>query len=209
MRHLRLLVVIVFLVLVALTGTAVLHGRALSDDSAVNPLQAMRLDTCNGRLCFMQLVPGVTTWDEAKQVLANYMLRDDGDHFHSQVDGLQIRVDGGEYGSEIRRVDIQSSGQAGSSFSVPFSEIIRQFGTPCSVGEVRSQGGGLLLIYPSFQLSVSTEESGRLSPDSMVSGITLQGDSSGDLCNGYDPYSTPWRGFASVDFYEAQLRIDR
>jgi hypothetical protein len=237
MRHLRLLVVTIFLVLIALTGTAVLHGRALAPESSGHAMQAMGLDACNGRLCFMQLVPGVTTMDDAKQTLRQYIYRDDGGDFHSQIGNLQIRVEG-SYGSEISNVQIDTSSGAGSSFSVPLSEIIEQFGTPCYVstsqygygyGYSSGYANGynqsyaangpayspaverLSLIYPSFVLEVNTEETGRLSLDSMVSGITLQSGSGGssNLCEGYSGFGIPWRGFASANVYLAQSQVDQ
>ena len=207
MKHVRLLVIMVFLILAALSGTAVLVGRAHADEGPSNALQTMGLDACNGKLCFMQLVPGVTTMEQARQAMASYMFRDDGGDFHSRVGGFEVRIDG-EDGSGIQHVDIQAPANSGPS-SVPFSEIIRQFGTPCYVSQVMSYDGSIVLTYPSFQLHVAIEEQGRLSLDSTISGVTLADAPTGNLCDGDDPYGTPWRGFASANIYEAQNQFDR
>ena len=84
MKLLRWLIVTVFLILTAVTGTIVLHGRGLPE-VRTDQLQAMGVDTCEGKLCFMQVIPGVTTWNEAHRALSNYITRDEGDHFHGQV----------------------------------------------------------------------------------------------------------------------------
>jgi hypothetical protein len=212
MKHLKLFVMIVFLLLVALTGTAMLYGRALAADGMTSPLLAMGIDNCDGKLCFMQVVPGITTRYEALEAMRGKNIRDEGNHFHANVPGLAIRVDAEDYDEPVRRVDIQSSGGPGSGFSVPFRQLIEQFGTPCfvSVNEGRSGSRVLSLTYPSFTVQIYGEDD-RLSLNSEITGITIQNSSgTSNLCQGmYSYYGTPWRGFASVDVYEAESYRDR
>ncbi len=209
MKFLRWFVVIIFLMLTAVTGTIVLHGRGLPGVRTDN-LQAMGVDTCVGKLCFMQVIPGVTTWNQAIDALDKYITRDEGDHFHGQVGDYEIRVAGGWSGETVTQVEVQNYRNSRTSPVVPFREIIAQFGTPCYVSISGTRTPGLLLTYPTFRLSISTEER-RLSLDSPIAGITLVdvSDSGGDLCVGAAQSGIPWRGFASVELYEALERFDR
>ena len=209
MKRLRWLIVTVFLILTAVTGTIVLHGRGLPG-VRTDQLQAMGVDTCEGKLCFMQVIPGVTTWNEAHRALANYITRDEGDHFHGQVGDYEIRVEGGWSDTTITRVDVQNYRNSPTATVVPFSEVIAQFGTPCYVSVTGARMRGLTLTYPTFRLSISTEER-RLSFDSPIQGITLVDvvASNGNLCAGAAASGIPWRGFASVELYEALEGFDR
>jgi hypothetical protein len=209
MKPLRWLVVIIFLILTAVTGTIVLHGRGLPE-VRTDQLQAMGVDTCEGKLCFMNVVPGVTTWSEAHKALADYITRDEGDHFHGQVGDYEIRVEGGWSDDTITRVDVQNYRNMRTSPVVQFKEVIAQFGTPCYVSVSGARIRGLTLTYPTFRLSISTEER-RLSLDSPIQGITLVDvvGSNGNLCAGGATSGIPWRGFASVELYEALEGFDR
>ena len=81
-----------------------------------------------------------------------------------------------------------------------------QFGTPCyvSVNAGRSGTRVLSLTYPSFTVQIMSEEE-RLSPDSIIAGVTIQNANGlANSCDSNYGYGVPWRGFASVDVYEAE-----
>ena len=189
--------------LLILAGTAVVYGYMLPAAPS-GAVQATGLDTCDGKLCLFHIVPGLTSYSEAKQVLTEHITRDEGDHFHGQIGELALRVAMDSTGQQIREIDVQSSSSNQTSLSVRFGKLIEQFGTPCYVADVRAGDGGIDLAYPSFRVWVLPVE-GHLALDSPIGGIILLSGSdmsaNNRSCSKTDA-GIPWRGFASMQFYQ-------
>src|SRR5258708_15295855 len=159
--------------LLILAGTAVVYGYTLPAVPS-GAVRATGLDTCNGNLCMFDIVPGLTSYSEAKQVLTEHITRDEGDHFHGQIGELALRVAMDSSGQQIREIDVQSSNSNQNSLAVRFDQLIEQFGTPCYVADVRSGDGGIDLAYPSFRVWVLPVE-GHLTLNSPIGGRILSG----------------------------------
>lgn len=192
----------VFILLMALMGSAVVYGHTLPTAPIVGAASA-GLGICGGKLCLLQISPGSTSYSAAKQILADHISRDEQDHFHGQVGDLAVRVAMDSTGLQIREVDVQTSANPQGSPSVSLSTIIEQFGTPCYVAYVRSGSVGIDLAYPSFIVSVRADQE-HVTLNSPVSGITLANNSDLSANNrscGSGTTGIPWRGFASLQLY--------
>jgi hypothetical protein len=197
MRYLRLIPMVLFLLFAVLAGSAVLYGRTLAAPPAGN-FQSVGLDTCDNKLCLFHVTPGITSYDEAKNVLASYITRDESNHFHGQIGALQLRVETDETGTQTRVVDVQSPRSSPDALSLRFSQFIQQYGTPCYVSTVMAGEDSLVMVYPSFRVVVLASEN-HISLNSAIGGITLVNDS--DACSGVNG-AIPWRGFASLQSYQ-------
>lgn len=207
MRRLKWVPIILCLLLIALAGIAVIYGRTLPSVSS-GGVQAAGLDVCDGKLCLLHIVPGTTSYHEAKQTLAEYITRDEGDHFHGQMGEFALRVTMDSTGVQIREVDVQGSSNNRYSRAIPFSKIIDQFGIPCNVIDIRPGNGGIDLAYPSFRVWVLPDQN-HITLQSPIGGITLADGSDLSLDNrSCDNIVSgmPWRGFASLQLYQALQR---
>lgn len=207
MKYLKWVPLVLFLLLFVLTGVVV--ARARSNTVTVSEtFPAVGLDVCGGKRCLFQIVPGSTTYDQAMQTMSENITRDQGDHFHGHIGGVEIRVQSDYNGSQITRIDVTSYGGGQSATGLRFGQIIEQFGLPCYVIDVRRGVDGLIVAYPSFTLQVLAVQ-GRIALESPIGGITLS--DSGNLgienkvCRDSTTYgATPWRGFAALHVYEDQ-----
>lgn len=202
MKRVGWIAIAVYCLLLVLAGTAVVYGYTLPF-APTGAVRAAGLDTCNGKLCMFDLVPGQTSYSQAKQVLTDHITRDEGDHFHGQIGELALRVAIDDTGQQIREIDVQSSNSQ-PSLSVRFGKMIEQFGTPCYVADVRSGDGGIDLAYPSFRVWVLPVD-GYLSLDSHIGGIILLNGSNMSAVNracDKAAVGIPWRGFASMQYYQ-------
>src|SRR5258708_21455001 len=115
--------------LLILAGTAVVYGYTLPAAPS-GAVRATGLDTCDGKLCMFHIVPGLTSYSEAKQVLTEHITRDEGDHFHGQIGELPLRVAMDPTRQQIHEIDVKSSSSNQISNSVRLGKLIEQFGTP-------------------------------------------------------------------------------
>jgi len=211
MKYLKWVPLVLFLLLTVLTGIVVARARSVIVAGS-ETFPTVGLDICGGKRCLFQIVPGSTTYDEAMQAMSENITRDQGDHFHGHIGGVEIRVQSDYNGLQITRVDVTSSGGGQSATGLRFGQIIEQFGLPCYVIDVRRGVDGLIVAYPSFTLQVLAINE-RISPESPIGGITLS--DSGNLgvenkvCRDNMMYAIPWRGFAALHVYEAQGWIER
>lgn len=200
MSRLKWVPVIVGVLLFVLTGTTVLYGRGLPVSGDGDQFTATWLNMCGQRLCLYKVTPGTTTWSEAKVALADYITRDMGDHFHGRAANREIRVEVALDGDLISRIDVQES--LSNLSPISFSQVIAQYGMPCSVDGVTYRNDGLVLNYPSFKVLIIAKDS-RITPESLVGGVTLTSislDPANRSCTDV-PDMARWRGFTSLYFY--------
>src|SRR5260221_8285240 len=131
MRSLSWVAIILCIIMFVVTGTVLAYGRSLPIPPSSPQLPAVGLDVCDKKFCLFNVTPGLTTWDEATHVLAQYITRNEENHFHGRVGVLDLRVEIGSNGSQIGRIDVQQSTSQPPSDSLRFSQIIQQFGMPC------------------------------------------------------------------------------
>lgn len=209
MRYLKWVPLVLFVLLFVLTGVVVARARSLPI-AVSQTFPAVGLDNCGGKRCLFQIVPGSTSYDEAMQALAENITRDQGDHFHGHIGGVEIRVQSDYNGSQITRVDVTGLRNGQSSVGLRFGQIIEQFGLPCYVLDVRRGVDGLVVAYPSFTLWVLAVQD-RITPESPIGGITLSDDGNLGVDNKVcrEMYgATPWRGFAALHVYEGLSWIE-
>ncbi len=207
MNRLGLLVIVLFLLFAMLVGGTVVYSRSLPVPDANSPLSPIYVDSCGNALCFLGIQPGVTAWHAAKTNLRGYVYRDDGEDFHGTVGSVDFRVQVDGSGGGIANVQVQASRNFGSFSEISLQQLVEQFGVPCYVNGIGPNGGDLLLMYPSFEVRVSTPD-GHLSLESKIGSLTLLdntgADAQGNSCNRYDDsVKGPWLGFASVERYMA------
>jgi hypothetical protein len=203
MKYLKWVPVVLFVLLFVLTGVVVARARSLPI-AVSETFPAVGLDNCGGKRCLFQIVPGSTSYDEAMQALAENITRDQGDHFHGHIGGVEIRVQSDYNGSQITRVDVTGLRNGQASVGLRFGQIIEQFGLPCYVLDVRRGVDGLVVAYPSFTVWVLAVQD-RITPESPIGGITLSDDGNLGVDNKVcrEMYgATPWRGFAGLHVYE-------
>src|SRR5258708_26729736 len=94
------------------------------------------------------IVPGLTSYSEAKQVLTEHITRDEGDHFHGQIGELALRVAMDSTGKQIRQIDVQSSSSNQISLAVSFCTLVGQLLTPRVSTVVCSRPTGLDTARP-------------------------------------------------------------
>ena len=196
--------VIVCTLLILLLGGVVIYGHRLPAPPAQHFDEA-GLDVCYGKFCLFSVTPGVTSFEDAKILLANYITLDEGDHVHGQKGGANIRVEASIDGSAVRAVQVQGVGYTLNALSLRLNQVIEQFGFPCGVSDVALQSGELTLNYPAFRIQVATTDD-RISLDSPISGITLAADDNLDDTNKSCrdmKWVMPWHGFASIQRYES------
>ncbi len=201
-RRLKWIPILLCVLFLALTGVAVVYGRSLPAQPT-SGTQLAGLDTCGGKMCLFQIVPGVTSWYTAKQAMSDYITRDEGDHFHGQIGDVAIRVEMDLTGSQISAVEVQGASGYQTPLGLTFQQIIEQYGQPCYVVAVRPRNTGIDVSYPSFTVTVLPDQD-RISLSSPVSAITLVDNENLDVDNtscSHIPGATPWRGFASLNVY--------
>jgi hypothetical protein len=210
MRYLKWVPLVLFVLLFVVTGVVVARARSLPIPVS-ETFPAVGLDNCGGKRCLFQIVPGSTTYDEAMRAMGENITRDQGDHFHGQINGVEIRVQSDYNGSQISRVDVTGLRNGQSSVGLRFGQIIEQFGLPCHVIDVRRGVDGVVVAYPSFTVWVLAIQD-RITPESPIGGITLSDDGNlgveNKVCRAMYG-STPWRGFAALHVYEGLSWIER
>ena len=166
------------IVLFSLCGMAVLVGRQQNGPGFIPELQA-----CGDALCFLGILPGITSWDEGlniiKQVprLKNSTLSDT--LFLSVGPRYSIGV------SSSRRGEADPNDGLIEEIKISVDEaniyagaLIRQFGLPCFI---QSMNGGLNLGY-SNAVFVIVSDAHYLTPESPIRYILLRPSTTGPGC---------------------------
>jgi hypothetical protein len=176
---------------------AVVCGAVFLGHTYAEPdqLQTLGLEQCGGKLCFLRIVPGITTLKEASAILA----------WH----GFNSATAQGLYSSDRMNVYIQADPQNdivghisvrelyyGASLSVPLADILRYLGIPCGFIVGTSVVTELTLMYPYADVSVSLSHE-WISPETPITHINIVSQKFWNSCQD----STPWPGFTFVRRY--------
>jgi hypothetical protein len=193
MKRLLLITLILCLTLMGLCFASIERGRV-----EPTPEIVQGFGWCEDRLCYMGIVPGRTSWQGAKTILASTSRRiqtvSDW-HVVADADDARIIMEPNPGGSTVQYISILSTATLGS--------IIAIYGSPCTTFSLN--GAFYQTIYPSAMLVTAPVPRDRwlrdpregLDPYWRVQIDLADGGYSCDLTN-----HKPWRGFAARRFYD-------
>jgi hypothetical protein len=192
MKRLLLLTAVLSLTLMGLCFAAIERGRA-----EPTPEIVQGFGWCEDRLCYMGIVPGRTSWQDAQTILASASMRiqsSSGWRIEAEAEDARIILDANPGDSTVQYIRIRSGATLGS--------VIAIYGSPCTA---YSNGVLYWTIYPSAM--AVTAPIGRdlllrdprdgLDPNWSVQIALADGGYGCDFAN-----QKPWRGFASRRFYD-------
>ena len=186
---------IVFLVVLGLSGAAVIVGRA----QPPAPLLP-ELHQCNSGMCLYTITPRQTTLDDAETVLdggATFILSTISSRIRYKVSKPYYRVDLFPWSSGsnlLGELDLLFPDQA----NITAGTIIAEFGWPCAILP-RSIPGRLVLKYPGMVVFFSTDgrkDTYRLDLSLPLREINLFDNFASCAQVRFDKANRPWRGFA-------------
>jgi hypothetical protein len=169
--------------------------------SKPNPARIFGMDMCEGRACFRGLVPGETSWEDAKAM------------FNGRVD---ISIDG-PYGAirlfetadgtTLRRIYITLP-----DGSLSVGSVMLLYGRPCAV-TVYPQFRKFTLRYPAVSF-VAHFHQARLTPDTPIVSVDFVGSalherSPSGICSeqqtpaNVEAHHFRWKGFGGIGRYTA------
>lgn len=200
---LRLLVL--YLTLILLVSGSIAYGRRHSSE---NPLETLGFNVCGNRPCLVGIVPGETSWNDARTRLAPGNDNEISE-LYTPVNDTQATVMPGF--DQVAIISIK----AYSDTSLPvLGYFIQKYGSPCGVlihGDFAYSSDIVELRYSLMTLDVNLSQS-RLNIYSTVDFVQLLEPSitfeaPQNLCKS-DPYRNetllPWLGFASLEHYKAR-----
>ncbi len=187
----RLFVSILILISVLCFGCilSIFAGRT---DTHPDNLQLIGFDLCGGQPCFKGIIPGVTTWEQAKPNIGSIA---NHDFLVDSTSGASQGNVGVYIASDARTVGLVQQ----TVYNIRLLDVIQKYGVPCSV----SMSGDTtytyaIIMYPRMEIFVSIK-SERLEPLSSVTLISM-----GDKplpCS--EPIS--WKGFIGSRHYDTLL----
>jgi hypothetical protein len=199
MRRLVKWTTMLYLFSAVIVGGATLYGRVFSPAWRFS---SPKFDLCDGRLCFMTIVPGKTLLTEMKDRLFEYRVSDREGYFLGETDDVEFEIFSERNGTDSARVmSIHVMRKQASLF--PFAYIVERFGTPCNIGAagITSTPGeyAFNISYPAFWVGVTLERH-RVDVTSPVYEIVLYDEAKSCDRNSQNPLM-PWLGFTSVEHY--------
>jgi hypothetical protein len=184
-------VFIVWLLMIVLCSGALLYGRASNQS---NELQDLGFGVCDGDPCFMGIVPGKTSWDEAKLILKPYNIKQDfEDAADANVKDFRLIV----YSSKgiINELIIQKDSSYGG-LGVSLGSVIQQVGTPCAaIADPRAAN----IFYPSMSLYFA-RDGDRLRKETGISALSIMSKDIVLYCTNNKYH---WKGFTLMNHYGA------
>ena len=192
MKRLLLLAAVLCLSLTGLCFAVIERGRA-----EPTPEIVAGFGWCQDRLCYMGIVPGRTSWQEAKTILASIArpAQSASDwRFEAISDDAQIILQPNPGGSTVQYISIRSGATLGS--------VIALYGSPCTA--LNPNGVLYWTTYPSAMLVTAPIPRDRslrdpregLDPYWRVQIDLADGGYGCDMTN-----YKPWRGFAARRYY--------
>jgi hypothetical protein len=201
-------VLFVWLGLLILCPVGLVVGRL---DQTPNELQTLGFDLCDGKPCFMEITPGVTTWDDAKAIF----MRNKAERApwsNAKTEELSFRIRNGLSASVaawslpqglatlVRLGDIAYSPGVSS-----VGNFIGQYGSPRCIALLHKYSYFVELYYSAMTLVLFREDA-RLTSSTLILEIYLENPAprpTNFSCSSYNAYEvrtvSDWRGFASWD----------
>jgi hypothetical protein len=194
----------------------------------IDTLQALGFEDCNGKPCLLGILPGTTSLQEAKTILArqdNIALRDKHYTISFENNDIELRLFSTDYltfqsgGSALYPIEIEMRNS-----HVPLRAVIEKYGSPCGVAiypvqcNTYNTCSGLewmTIYYESMIISIDLDpqrglQLTTLNPDVPIERIELVNPAASQnisgVCHTFVPDEigstmTPWLGFASLKRY--------
>jgi hypothetical protein len=176
--------------MIVVVGSAVLLSQAHTQQTT---LEKYGFSTCNDRLCFLGIAPGVTRWSKALDILVDHgAVQPNLSENVFFMGHTRIRID---YDPQTQVVGyISVIGQSGVPLPVTAGDAIRYLGVPCGFTPITFQLNTMVLYYPHGSLTFNLEGL-HLYPTTQINYVDLPAS------DGYCDRATVWPGFASYDHY--------
>ena len=185
-------------------GTLVIGGRLNPDwSSDFGPL-----DWCGGKLCFMKITPGVTSWDDARRIVEPYGYQNLPGNIDA-IEGVTKRV----HFLLVKSHDKDTVSwlwidYAGFPHGATIKSVIARFGPPCRLNVTDDASEILTFVYPALRVGLpdligpvpSWVVDNSYSTDVPIQ-ITVNDDE--NACN---PFFV-WKGFRSYSYYDSDPHI--
>ena len=194
MRIIRM-VCVVWLVVIASVSGALLFERSYS---APNRLPTVGLDTCNSRMCFMGIIPGVTEPAQADTILQQHgavvrKVPNSGARFFYTIDENVIT-----FQATIHAVTyLTITTPRFKSLPVTLGDAIGYLGTPCKMERYAEGVWGfhIRLIYQDGAVDASNYDSLRVNLEAQLSSIELYPPTSSltEQCKDSKPLNYSWK----------------
>ncbi len=191
MRFLRLTMMLCLL-MTSIVGGAVLYARTRSSPGE---LQALGFGICGGRPCFMGITPGVTSWQDAREVLeknGGQQLSMDGTYATYSIGNVRVDVNYLDNTDSVYALFVM--GEHGTSLQATARDTLSYLGLPCAFYLDVESTPQLSLTYPHIFLMASLADP-RISPVTPINYIGIQAGRA--YCN----VSVPWLGFTKSSRY--------
>lgn len=168
-----------------------------------HPVVKLGFGMCDERPCFMGLIPGITSAQQAREVMLKQGGTQVGSELLLRVEDVQVRV-----GLTDRVSYIVATYFTGARRGMmPFHRLVQEFGPPCKVLATIYAGRQMMVVYPFMSVEITLSEQ-RISFDSPVTMINLwdsrqRGRAAApleSLCRAARE-TTDWVGFTAQDRY--------
>lgn len=177
-----------------LIATRIAHGRAQPPQDL---LGQYGITPCRNRLCFLGIVPGITSWRAARTLTSRRDAVVTSDGITLQYRDLVAQVPPGRSNnadSNIRHITIVWQQ---SPPDLTLGTIVAQFGTPCAA--LTDGPDALTLVYPRARFDSVVIWNDRARYDGPVHRIVLLDP--GDQELGCQREGSPWLGFTTLARY--------
>jgi hypothetical protein len=189
-------VLIVWMLMLVLCSGALIYGRASNQP---NELQELGFGTCDGDPCFMGIVPGKTSWEDADILLKRFnpSIQQEG---WAEYDERHLHVILREAKNYVDMLDL-SPIEYSHSFGITLQMLIQNMGVPCAVSYSTRGSIGPALYYPSFWVVVISNQD-RIRPLDAIEEIYVahSEESIGCKQTRASPRK-PWLGFTLLSRY--------
>lgn len=197
--------------------TAMAYGRAFGIPPHI--ASVLNLGQCQGELCFRGITPGVTTWEQAKQIFSPATTNTAYTTTHAEIydDAIPFDDDAGiggmlwrsEARSNVRLLDVYVK-ENYKGPAIPVAPFIVEFGLPCYLYVFRGPAiTALTLVYPKLEIELWNVGS-RLELKSQVTAVNIPDPSLDNFCERQGSRAgdviTDWHGFASINYYMNHAR---
>jgi hypothetical protein len=173
MRLVRM-VGILWLSLLALSGSAVFYGRARSEQ---NELQALGFSICHDRLCFMGIKPGVTPPQNAEKMLIEH----GAIKIPASARSYLVGPNRAQFSADDSVASISFEPQSEKLLPLTVGHVLNYLGNPCRFDRgTFSYGYTIVLIYPFGYLMAISDNPIQLNVATPLSYIFI-----------YPPFASP------------------
>jgi hypothetical protein len=191
------MVLALWLSMITLVSGVLLPSRLTS---VPNDLESLGLGLCDGQLCFMGILPGVSEWKDVTPIL-NYL--DDLDTYglfaSGKLKNIYVNITASTAGvvTSVEFAALTSKDNLG----VPLRSIVQLLGSPCIVGFLR-EASHPRLIYPTIAVDLVLDRD-RMTDASPADYLLILPKTDSTLRCQSNPAASlvHWKGFAALRSY--------